>query len=176
MTSRIPRAYNMGREVSSVIYEIYMNYTGNGCLPKVNVPNACNYPLPEFQRPFVWTQEQQTRFIESLWRGISPGFYVYNDIKCIPGMSLDTYSGFNKYSGLLLDGQQRITTLQRYWDNKFPVFGLYWNDLTRDETMQFKMTRFTSYITNIWDESELKEYYNILNFGGTAHEVHQIAK
>lgn len=39
------------------------------------------FVLPNFQRPPVWTREQQVRFIESCWMGLPIGVYVYNEVE-----------------------------------------------------------------------------------------------
>lgn len=38
------------------------------------------YPLPEWQRPLVWTETQKVRFITSLWMEVDVGSYLVNDV------------------------------------------------------------------------------------------------
>ena len=60
---------------------------------------------PDFQREFVWTQKQASRFIESLLMGLPvPGIFVYR---------LEN----NKH--LVIDGLQRLTTLERFYKGLF---------------------------------------------------------
>src|SRR5580658_4292163 len=60
--------------------------------------NEILIPAP-FQRKFVWTQRQASRFIESILLGLPvPGIFVYLKDK----------------KQLIVDGQQRLITLDRY--------------------------------------------------------------
>jgi Protein of unknown function DUF262 len=60
---------------------------------------------PDFQREFVWTQKQASRFIESLLMGLPvPGIFVYRTEN-------------NKH--LVIDGLQRLTTLERFYKGLF---------------------------------------------------------
>lgn len=61
---------------------------------------------PDFQRAFVWNQRQSSRFIESLLMGLPvPGIFMFKD----PASS----------KHLIVDGQQRLTTLQFFYDGTF---------------------------------------------------------
>jgi len=60
-----------------------------------------------FQRRFVWRRPQMDRFIESLLLGYP-----------IPGIFLVQQSD-KRY--LVLDGQQRLTTLTKYYDDAFAL-------------------------------------------------------
>jgi len=73
--------------------------------------------LPEFQRKFVWTHAQCSRFIESLLLGLPvPGIFLSKE----PG-------GTERF--LVIDGQQRLTTLKAFYegilnDRKFVLRGV----------------------------------------------------
>lgn len=61
--------------------------------------------IPDFQREFVWTQAISSRFIESLLLGLPvPGIFLYR-------------MEDGKYQ--VIDGQQRLKTLQRFRGGKF---------------------------------------------------------
>jgi len=77
--------------------------------------------LPPFQRPAVWAQAQQIRFLESLWGGLPLGSYVWN-------RSYDAPT-----DGWLLDGQQRWGALIAYTADEFPVFGYRYSELSPPE-------------------------------------------
>ncbi len=62
--------------------------------------------IPDFQRTFVWSKSKASRFIESLLLGLPvPGIFLYRD----------------KGSRILrvIDGQQRLMSLQYYFEGKF---------------------------------------------------------
>lgn len=62
--------------------------------------------IPPFQRQYVWNQKEASRFIESLLLGLP-----------VPGIFLAKEDETNKL--LVLDGQQRLKTLQFFYDGFF---------------------------------------------------------
>lgn len=122
------------------------------------------YKLPLWQRPLVWDQERSVRLIESIWKGIGIGTYTYYQSTTDEDVHLD---------GLLIDGQQRLHSIQEYLEDEFPVHGYYWSELTIYDQRDFKTRHFNSYIMTGQTEEQLKEYYNLLNFGGVAHDESQ---
>jgi uncharacterized protein with ParB-like and HNH nuclease domain len=70
--------------------------------------------FPEFQRNYVWTKKQASRFIESILIGLPiPSLFLYKEEK------------ENKL--LIIDGLQRISTLHAFINNKFPHTGQTFN-------------------------------------------------
>ena len=62
--------------------------------------------IPEFQRSFVWSLRHASRFIESLLMGLPvPGIFLYREKKT------------NRH--LVIDGQQRLKTLQYFYKGSF---------------------------------------------------------
>ena len=62
--------------------------------------------VPPFQRSYVWNQNQASRFVESLLLGLPvPGIFLYKE------------PSTNKH--LVIDGQQRLKTLQFFFDGTF---------------------------------------------------------
>lgn len=80
------------------------------------------FKVPDFQRQYVWTLKHASKFIESLLMGLPvPGIFLYKE------------KGTNQH--LVIDGQQRLRTLQAFYDGIFreKVFKLTgvrdpWND------------------------------------------------
>jgi len=65
---------------------------------------------PDFQRNFVWNSTQKSRLIESILLRIPlPMFYFSED---------------DEGRLLVIDGLQRLTTINEFMDNKFPLRGL----------------------------------------------------
>ncbi|WP_187629419.1 DUF262 domain-containing protein [Paraburkholderia sp. UCT31] len=125
-------------------------------------------PLPSWQRAFKWTHTQQVRFIESIWLGMDLATHMVNDFEMSDGKS------FDKFSNIVLDGQQRLRTIERYILNEFAVPDeqgklRLWSDLGVRERRRFARTSFPRNETRIWDEATLCEIYNRRNYGGTAH-------
>jgi len=67
---------------------------------------AGSFFIPQFQRNFVWSQKHASRFIESLLLGLPvPGIFLYKESE----------SGRH----LVVDGQQRLRTLQFFYRGLF---------------------------------------------------------
>ena len=98
---------------------------------------AMGYPLPDFQRPVEWTDNQCIRFIESAWLGFNLGVFVVNKEDW-------DEQGPKRFSGCLIDGQQRITAVNRYLQGAFHVFGAYWSELSKHDQRRFLRTSFES--------------------------------
>lgn len=70
--------------------------------------NRGDIKLPRFQRGFVWNLTEQSRFIESLILGLPvPNIFLAQDR--------------NSKTLNIVDGQQRLKTLQRYLAGDFPI-------------------------------------------------------
>lgn len=84
------------------------------------------YHVPDFQRQYVWSQTDASKFIESLLLGLPvPGIFLYKET--------DTRN-------LVIDGQQRLKSLLKFYegvfrDRKFVLTGLKskWNNLSYNE-------------------------------------------
>jgi hypothetical protein len=64
------------------------------------------FKIPEFQRKFVWSLKHASKFVESLLMGLPvPGVFLYRE------------AGTNEH--LVIDGQQRLRTLQAFYDGIF---------------------------------------------------------
>src|SRR4051794_22340737 len=62
--------------------------------------------IPDFQRSYVWSQKQASRFVESLLYGLPvPGVFLYRE----PGTGRH----------LIIDGQHRLKTLQLFYSGNF---------------------------------------------------------
>lgn len=128
------------------------------------------YKLPIWQRDPAWTTEQNQRFITSLYQGINPGTFMYND-NLFKSPEVDQ---------ILLDGQQRLSAIEQYWLDVFPVAGEdgefhYWSELTETEQRHFLRMQFACCISNYETDEECRVAYNLHNFGGTPHREDQRA-
>lgn len=121
--------------------------------------------LPDFQRPRVWTLEQNVALIESIYEGFSFGSYAV-----VANSEVDAPNSTHYYDGILLDGQQRIAAILDYVDNKFPVFGFYYRDITLADQRRFRQTSFPRVELRTTDEALMRDYYNHMNFSGVRHQ------
>lgn len=127
------------------------------------------YVVPNFQRPPVWTLEQQTKLIESIWLGLPIGTYIVNRL------THNTRNTYHPLNDIIIDGQQRLRAIKAYWDDEFPVFGFLWSELDREEKHRFEMSGFSQIETRLDTEEKVRDTYNRLAYGGTAHTEEQRA-
>lgn len=78
---------------------------------------------PIFQRKYIWKLGQQRAFIQWILKG-----------KPIPSVIFSNFAG----QRVVLDGQQRLTTIHRYRKGKFSVDDKYYNDLEEEVREDFK--------------------------------------
>lgn len=71
------------------------------------IKNSTLQPRPEFQRRLVWTNKDKLRFLDTVLKG-----YPFPEIYIAAG-SVDPTTG--EGNEMLVDGQQRITTLYQYF-------------------------------------------------------------
>lgn len=79
------------------------DYTVDSLVKRLNNEN---FYVPSFQRLYVWTKKQASRFIESLLLGLP-----------IPSVFVAKEAESNKH--MIVDGQQRLKTLQAFYNNDF---------------------------------------------------------
>ncbi|PSV00578.1 DUF262 domain-containing protein [Photobacterium kishitanii] len=166
MAGHIPPRQQLGRHRAfDIEYLVHIKAKGEhkGC--RWSGRSAMGLPLPEWQRPYEWDLTQQERFIESIYKDLYHGVYVVNSTDYV-----DSSGCPKKFSSALIDGQQRITTLERYLSGEFKVFGAYWLELSKAEHRRFLTTPFHCIEVDIWDEMELRDLSDRLAFGGTTHK------
>ncbi len=97
--------------------------------------------IPSFQRDYVWSQKEASRFIESLLLGLP-----------VPGIFLARESLTNKL--IVIDGQQRLKTLQFYYTGEFKP------DSSLTHSRKFQLQRVQKKFEGL-TYSELDEKYRI---------------
>lgn len=166
---RIPAKIDRGRhhesDVSALIHMYERHHSGkeSGYTAKAD-RYACGLPIPDFQREFCWNEQQQIKFVESVWLGLPLGSYIFVEL------NWNTDGSPTPFSGWLIDGQQRLITVQRYLEDQFKVFGLYYSELTKREKHRFEGIKFTHYEIQLDDKRQIIDLYNRLAFGGTPHK------
>jgi hypothetical protein len=169
---RMPRATVDVRNSAMSVDYLLLNYEQflekeRQCYPWAE-KFVMGFPLPSWQRGFVWTEAQQKRFILSIWNKGDLGSYLVN------GWEMSSAGIFNRFSNILQDGQQRLTTIERYVSDQLAVEDCdgvprYWRDLSKREQRRFGSVSFCKCEVTVWDEAQLRELYDLRNFSGTAH-------
>ena len=136
---------------------------------------AMGHPLAPWQRPAVWTQDQQVRFINSIWMGSDLGSYLVNG-----WYEFADGGAYELNSEVLLDGQQRLTALEDYLLGMFGVPDAdgcvrYWSEIGDRERKRFLGTPFAQARVHSSDEAALRKVYDLRAFGGTQHSEDQRA-
>lgn len=159
--TKMPSQLDLGRHVTSTIgwlLSISRDAQLADMFAHTGLRKVMGLQIPDWQRGSTWTRKQQIRLIESLWLGVPIGT-----------MSVNLVSNSAQYDCLVIDGQQRLTAIEAYLKDSFPVFGYHHSELSREDTVRFKMAKFPRFETSSTSEDYLRSYYNLLNFGGTPH-------
>lgn len=155
----MPEKLELGHNFASCIGEAMLHMEDDDEPNPLGLRKVMGFFLPEWQRGLVWSEDQNIKLIESLWLGVSIGTYTFNR------------KWGSEYNNLLIDGQQRLNAIERYLNDCFPVFGYRWSETTKFDKRRFRHTcHFHSFITESDDDAYLRSYYNMMNFGGTAHK------
>lgn len=125
--------------------------------------------IPHFQRKFVWSQNQSSRFIESLLLGLP-----------VPGIFLFKEADTGKH--LVIDGQQRLKTITMFYKgifggHEFKLTGLEsdWKDLTYEKLEESDRARLDDAVVHATvfkqdlPEGEMNSVYEVferINTGG----------
>jgi hypothetical protein len=123
--------------------------------------------IPDYQRDMVWTPKQQSRFIESILIKLPVPFIFGADVG----------QGDREGALEIIDGSQRIRTLDNFLSNKLELVGLKklteaigmrFSDLSKPRQMRFKRTTVRVIeLTEKADEDARREMFDRLNSGGT---------
>lgn len=123
--------------------------------------------IPDYQRDMVWTPKQQSRFIESILIKLPVPFIFAADVG----------QGDREGALEIIDGSQRIRTLDNFLSNKLELVGLKkltqaigmrFTDLSKPRQMRFKRTTVRVIeLTEKADEDARREMFDRLNSGGT---------
>ncbi len=80
--------------------------------------------LPEIQRGYVWNRPQARDLIDSLYREYPSGLILFWKPEELPELRDGSFeqTGERKLNYLVLDGQQRLTSLKQVFDGKIAVY------------------------------------------------------
>lgn len=153
-------------------HSCYMVHVGLDYLARHVARYVLEYGLdmsPDFQRGYVWTPEQKTRFVEHMLREGKSGMAIY--INC-PSWNRVLERNSNC---VLVDGKQRLDAALGFLNNEVPVFGGHY---FRDFTDSPRMTgvRFEWHVNDLQTREECLQWYIEMNSGGTVHTDEELEK
>jgi uncharacterized protein with ParB-like and HNH nuclease domain len=120
---------------------------------------------PDFQRGYVWSQEQQIKYIEYILKGGKSARVIYFNH---PG-----WMGNWKGDFVCVDGLQRLTSVIKFMNNEIPAFGIYYKDF---EDKLCSDVDLLININNLKTRKEVLQWYIEFNSGGTVHTEDEINK
>lgn len=135
------------------------------------IGNTTLIPQPEFQRRLVWINKDKVEFIRTVLEG-----YPFPEIYIAAG-KVDTKTG--EGAEMLVDGQQRITTLYQYFkgsaDLRLPKDLLSYDKLEEDQ--QVKFLEYKVVVRDLGNMSieQIKQVFQRINstsYGLNAMEIH----
>lgn len=129
---------------------------------------------PDFQRGHVWSEDQQTKFIESMLRntvGESSLTIHFNNpyYRGDQPKNTDLPNGFQ-----CIDGLQRLTAILKYLDGKVYPFGYDINFFNSQYEYSSKYLHVYMAIYSYEKKKDLLEHYLAINNGGTVHSQEEL--
>lgn len=125
---------------------------------------------PYFQRPHVWTTDQQVAFIEFFLRGGLTGRDIYlND------PDWQRPNAKRKYvQKVLVDGKQRIQAWRRFLNNEIRVFGSLFSEF--EDKLNRSVNTIRLCVNDLQTEAEVLKWYLEFNAGGTPHTKKELQR
>lgn len=125
---------------------------------------------PEFQRSHVWTEEQQSRYVEWILCGGKTGKEIYFNS---PNWGREK-EGQPFGPMVLVDGLQRITAVLKFLRNELPAFGHTIEEY--EGKPHIIHNNFIFYVNDLEDYADVLKWYLDINSGGTQHTEEELAK
>lgn len=119
---------------------------------------------PDFQRGHVWTEEQQSRFVEYLLSGGREQHAIFFNTTSPRGFHGDF---------VIVDGLQRLTACRRFLANEVRVYGRLLNEF-EDNLSYSVQLRFN--INNLPTRKDVLRWYLEINSGGTPHTFEELER
>lgn len=122
---------------------------------------------PEYQRDYVWEDNDKVYLIDSIFNNIDIGKFVFIHIS--DEQWLKTRIGYE-----ILDGKQRLSTLIEFYENRFPYQGYYYNDLSAADKRIFKEHNVVYADVRETDKKTVYQYFLMLNRCGKQMDKSQL--
>lgn len=123
---------------------------------------------PDYQRDFVWTDDDREKLIDSVYNNIEIGKFVFVRLPW-QGKEYPTYQ--------ILDGKQRLSALLDFYLNRFKYKGYYFNDLLREDQYWFKnFSVSVAELPETLSREQILRQFILLNTTGHVMEEKQLEK
>lgn len=124
------------------------------------------FPVSSWHRELVWNAGQKARFITAVWSGADLGSYLTNNW-C---GSASGRMAMAENSDILIDGQQRLHSLEQYFLDQLAVpdaqgMPRVWSEIGNSERKRFLSTIFAHSSVSSDDEMALRRTYDLCALG-----------
>lgn len=121
---------------------------------------------PDFQRGYVWNQNQKEQYIEWVLRNGNSGRDIYFNH---PGW-------FREWEGqmVIVDGKQRVEAVLGFLHDEVKAYGHYKSEYT--DRMRMVTSGFSVYVADLKSREEVLQWYLDMNTGGTIHTDEEVNK
>ena len=131
--------------------------------------------LPDLQRPFVWERARVRDLFDSLYRGYPAGYFLFWSTSAADSHKVGTAPGTAQGLKMIVDGQQRLTSLYSVMkgrevvtaDNELQVIRIAFNPFTEEfavaDAAREKDHEWVTSISDIWN-NDVGQYAFIDNF------------
>ncbi|PTT99396.1 hypothetical protein DBR45_28170 [Pseudomonas sp. HMWF031] len=124
------------------------------------------FPVSSWQRELVWNAGQKARFITAVWSGADLGSYLTNEWCGSAGGRI----AMAENSDILIDGQQRLHSLEQYFLDQLAVpdaqgVPRVWSEICNGERKRFLSTIFPHSSVGSDNEMALRRTYDLCAFG-----------
>jgi hypothetical protein len=122
---------------------------------------------PSYQRDYKWSDEQNEALIDSLFKNIEIGKFVFVQLPW----------KHESYGYEVLDGKQRMNALLGFYLNKFPYNGVYYKDLSPNDKriLEARQCMIATMPENTTLEEKIEAFIR-LNTAGTVMSQEDIDK
>ena len=124
---------------------------------------------PDYQRGYVWTQEDKELLLDSVFKNIDIGKFAL--IRLSDAEWIERDFGYE-----ILDGKQRLSTLIEFYENKLAYKGKYYNDLSWKDRITFKNHNVSVAEVQSENKKTILKYFLMLNRTGKAMDKSQLDK
>ena len=146
------------RDISSLMHQTHFNRTNLD---------------PEYQRGLVWTEEDKTSLLDSIFNHVDIGKFVFIKIN----YSKKGFDFDNDYYYEVLDGKQRLQTLLDFYEGRWAYRGVYYQNLSRRDRNHFDYYPIQSAeVDEPEDRRTIYDYFLRLNTGGRPIEESHLDK
>lgn len=124
---------------------------------------------PDFQRGHIWTEQQQTSFIEIvLMGGAKNARVIYLNNPNWMRHSDRVYKDF-----VCVDGLQRYTAIKRFINDEIKAFGYFFTEFEDHQHMRMRHDLRIN-VNDLPTRKDVLEWYLQANDGGTPHTQEEI--